>query len=104
MLQALGTACLFVNLDCPMFQENVMLKDQIEALMRENSILKRAVAIQHERQKECDEKNHEVQNLKQLIIQYQEQLRTLEVRITHFGARILFNLCPYYGELVHLSL
>ncbi|KAI7747200.1 hypothetical protein M8C21_007925 [Ambrosia artemisiifolia] len=44
-----------------------------------NAILKRAVAIQHERQKEYDERTVEVQQLKQLLSQYQEQLRTLEV-------------------------
>ncbi|GFZ07951.1 hypothetical protein Acr_19g0008880 [Actinidia rufa] len=48
-------------------------------LLRENTILKRAVAIQHERQKEYDERNQEVQHLKHLVSQYQEQLRTLEV-------------------------
>uniref|UniRef100_A0A7N2LPI0 Uncharacterized protein n=2 Tax=Quercus TaxID=3511 RepID=A0A7N2LPI0_QUELO len=56
-----------------------MLKEQIEAFMRENSILKRAVAIQHERQKEYEDKNRELQHLKQLLSQYQEQLRALEV-------------------------
>ncbi|GAA0153446.1 hypothetical protein LIER_37676 [Lithospermum erythrorhizon] len=60
-------------------QENVTLKQQIEALLQENSILKRAVSIQHERQKEFDDRGVEVQQLKQLIEQYQEQLRTLEV-------------------------
>ncbi|KAK4427992.1 hypothetical protein Salat_1568200 [Sesamum alatum] len=60
-------------------KENVMLKEQIEALLRDNVILKRAVAIQHERQKENDERTQEVQQLKQLVVQYQEQLRTLEV-------------------------
>lgn len=60
-------------------KENAMLKEQIEALVRENSILKRAVTIQHERQKEFEEKNNELQHLKQLVSQYQEQLRTLEV-------------------------
>ncbi|KAL0429771.1 UNVERIFIED_CONTAM: hypothetical protein Sradi_0603100 [Sesamum radiatum] len=54
-------------------------KEQIEALLRDNAILKRAVAIQHERQKEYDERNQEVLQLKQLVAQYQEQLRTLEV-------------------------
>lgn len=57
------------------------MKEQIEVLLRENTILKQAVAIQHERQKEYDERNQEVQQLKQLIAQYQEQMRTLEVRI-----------------------
>lgn len=57
----------------------MMLKEQMEVLLRENVILKRAVAIQHERQKENDERNQEVQQLKQLLTQYQEKLRTLEV-------------------------
>lgn len=56
-----------------------MLKEQIEILVRDNSVLKRAVAIQHERQKEYDGKNQELQHFKQLVSQYQEQLRTLEV-------------------------
>ncbi|XP_068638896.1 uncharacterized protein [Aristolochia californica] len=60
-------------------KENMVLKEQVELLLRENSILKRAVAIQHERQKEYDERNQELQQLKQLVPQYQEQLRTLEV-------------------------
>ncbi|XP_043725395.1 uncharacterized protein LOC122671966 isoform X2 [Telopea speciosissima] len=60
-------------------KENMMLKEQVEALIRENTILKRAVAIQHERQKEYEDRTQELQHLKQLVSQYQEQLRTLEV-------------------------
>ncbi|XVF34608.1 hypothetical protein REPUB_Repub18cG0073600 [Reevesia pubescens] len=60
-------------------QENVMLKEQLQALIQENTILKRAVAVQHERQKEYENQNQELQHLKQLVSQYQEQLRTLEV-------------------------
>ncbi|XP_009778098.1 uncharacterized protein LOC107766032 [Nicotiana tabacum] len=60
-------------------QENNMLKQQVEALIQENSILKRAFAIQRERQKEFEDRGHEVNQLKQLVAQYQEQLRTLEV-------------------------
>ncbi|CAN6570498.1 unnamed protein product [Malus baccata var. baccata] len=60
-------------------KENMMLKQQIEGLVRENTILKRAVAIQHERQKEFEERNQELQHLKQLVSQYQEQCRTLEI-------------------------
>ncbi|KAL6495857.1 hypothetical protein OROGR_030420 [Orobanche gracilis] len=63
------------------FQENTKLKEQIEAILRDNAILKRAVSIQHERQKEYDEKNQEVLQLKQLVSQYQEQLRTLEMYV-----------------------
>lgn len=60
-------------------KENNMLKQQIQALMQDNSILKRGIQIQHERQKEFEDKNQEVQQLKQLLSQYQEQLRRLEV-------------------------
>uniref|UniRef100_A0A7N0UJS0 CUE domain-containing protein n=1 Tax=Kalanchoe fedtschenkoi TaxID=63787 RepID=A0A7N0UJS0_KALFE len=60
-------------------QENAVLKEQIQALVQENSILKRAVAIQHERQKDYEDKTEELQNLKQMVSQYQEQLHTLEV-------------------------
>ncbi|XP_022946782.1 uncharacterized protein LOC111450749 isoform X1 [Cucurbita moschata] len=60
-------------------QENKMLREQVEALIQENNILKRAVSIQHERQKEYEGGNQELQHLKELVSQYQEQLKTLEV-------------------------
>ncbi|KAL7139930.1 hypothetical protein ABFS83_09G086300 [Erythranthe nasuta] len=60
-------------------KESVMLKEQMEALVRDNAILKRAVAIQYERQKENDERSQEVQQLEQMVAQYQERVRTLEV-------------------------
>ncbi|KAK7264894.1 hypothetical protein RJT34_32507 [Clitoria ternatea] len=60
-------------------QENMMLKEQVEALIQENVILKRAICIQHERQKEYEDRNQELEHLKQLVSQYQEQLRALEV-------------------------
>ncbi|KAL6584831.1 hypothetical protein OROMI_004120 [Orobanche minor] len=61
-------------------KENLAVKEQIEVLLRDNVILKRAVSIQHERQKENDARNQEVEQLKQLVAQQQEQLRTLEVK------------------------
>ncbi|KAH7659947.1 UBA-like protein [Dioscorea alata] len=60
-------------------KENIVLKEQMKVLLHENNILKRAVAIQHERQKEYEARNQELQHLKQLVVKYQEQLRTLEV-------------------------
>ncbi|XP_073044093.1 uncharacterized protein [Primulina eburnea] len=60
-------------------KENIILKQQLEAFIQENTILKRAVSIQHERQKEFEEMGRELHQLKQLVSQYQEQLRTLEV-------------------------
>nr|XP_043628571.1 uncharacterized protein LOC122600007 [Erigeron canadensis] len=60
-------------------QENMIMKEQLQALVQENTLLKRAVAIQHERQKEFEDRGQELHNLKQMVSQYQEQLRTLEV-------------------------
>ncbi|KAL5212009.1 hypothetical protein ABZP36_022856 [Zizania latifolia] len=60
-------------------KENVMLKEQLAIYLRENAVLKKGVAIQHERQKVFDERTQEVHNLKQLVLQYQEQLKTLEI-------------------------
>ncbi|PKA59183.1 hypothetical protein AXF42_Ash001276 [Apostasia shenzhenica] len=60
-------------------KESTVLKEQVEVLLRENTTLKRAVAIQHERQKDYNEKNQELHHLKQLVSQYQEQLSKLEV-------------------------
>lgn len=58
----------------------MMLKQQFESLVQENAILKRAIAIQHERQKEFEDRGNELNQLKQSVSQYQEQLRTLEVK------------------------
>jgi hypothetical protein len=60
-------------------RENVMLKEQLAIILRGNAVLKRGVAIQHERQKGFDVRTQEVDSLKQMVLQYQEQLRTLEV-------------------------
>jgi len=62
-----------------LYKENTSLKEQVQNLLHENNILKRAVAIQHERQLEQEEKSKEVQQLRQLVTQYQEQVRTLEL-------------------------
>eukprot|EP01018_Ginkgo_biloba_P038735 Gb_38390 [translate_table: standard] len=60
-------------------KEDLILKEEVQSLLRDNNILKRAVAIQHELQQEHEERGHELQHLKQLLSQYQDQLRTLEV-------------------------
>ncbi|KAJ6799247.1 uncharacterized protein M6B38_208280 [Iris pallida] len=59
-------------------QENGSLKEQLQCLFKENQILKKAVTIQHERNLEQEEKLKEVEQLKHIISQYQEQVRTLE--------------------------
>nr|GMD06028.1 CUE domain-containing protein [Ipomoea batatas] len=70
-------------------QENLVLKQRLEALLQENNILKRAVSIQHERQKEFEERGQELNHMKQLVAQYQEQLRTLEVKSNPFSKLFL---------------
>lgn len=60
-------------------QEIASLKEQLQCLLRDNQILKRAVTIQHERNLEFEEKVKEVEQLKNIISQYQEQVRTLEL-------------------------
>lgn len=60
-------------------KENVALKEQNRRLIHDNQILKRAVTIQHERQKQHEVRAQELQQMKQLLAQYQEQSRTLEL-------------------------
>ncbi|CAI0472682.1 unnamed protein product [Linum tenue] len=59
--------------------ENASLRDHLQGLVNDNQILKRAVAIQHERNLEQEEKAKEVHNLKLVLNQYQEQVRSLEL-------------------------
>lgn len=62
------------------FQKEISsYKEQFEAVIKENTILKKAVAIQYERQKEHEQRNQELQQLKQLVVQYREQIRSLEI-------------------------
>ncbi|CAN6986700.1 unnamed protein product [Brassica oleracea var. botrytis] len=60
-------------------QENLMLRLQLEAIVEENSSLKRAVVTQQKRQKDTEDQSQELQGLMQMVTQYQEQLKTLEV-------------------------
>ncbi|GAV62707.1 CUE domain-containing protein, partial [Cephalotus follicularis] len=59
--------------------EHASLKEHLQSLFNDNQILKRAVAIQHERNLEQEEKGKEVQQLKLVLSQYQQQVRNLEV-------------------------
>mmetsp|Transcript_37988 Transcript_37988/g.82604 ORF Transcript_37988/g.82604 Transcript_37988/m.82604 type:complete len:278 (-) Transcript_37988:410-1243(-) len=60
-------------------KENATLQVQVQALARDNTILKRAVAIQNARQQEHANREQEVAQLQQTIVQYQEQLRNAEL-------------------------
>lgn len=61
-------------------KENVMLKERVQELFRENDILKRAVTIQHGQLKEFDDRIQELQHLKEIVVPRQEeQMRTLKM-------------------------
>lgn len=72
-----------------------MLKQQLEAIVQENSLLKRAVVTQQKRQRESEDQSQELQHLRQLVTQYQEQLRTLEVCIT-----VLTLACTIFVDMI----
>ncbi|CAI5457921.1 unnamed protein product [Closterium sp. Yama58-4] len=56
-----------------------MAAHHVAALVKENQILKRAVAIQHERQREHEAREVELAQMRQTLAQYQDQMRKLEV-------------------------
>ncbi|XVF76615.1 hypothetical protein PTKIN_Ptkin13bG0280400 [Pterospermum kingtungense] len=59
--------------------EYASLKEHLQSLVDNNQILRRAVAIQHERILEQEGKEREIQHLKLTLSQYLEQVRTLEL-------------------------
>nr|KYP56794.1 hypothetical protein KK1_003042 [Cajanus cajan] len=76
-------------------RENLMLKEQIEALTKEKNCFKSAFRIQLERLSDYENKNQELQQLKQLVSQYQEQIRTLEVN--NYALRMHLNQAQQYN-------
>uniref|UniRef100_A0A0D9X6J8 CUE domain-containing protein n=1 Tax=Leersia perrieri TaxID=77586 RepID=A0A0D9X6J8_9ORYZ len=60
-------------------KENAVLKGQMESLAKENIILRRAFAVQRERQKDYDVKTQELQLERQNVAQFKEQVRNLEL-------------------------
>ncbi|KAL6006259.1 hypothetical protein ACLOJK_040305 [Asimina triloba] len=66
-------------------KESMIQKQQLEALIGDNTLLKRAVVIQHKRQKEFDERKQELQHLKQLVVQCGEQVNALKKRRRHLA-------------------
>lgn len=66
-----------------------MLKYQVEVLTKERNCFKSAFRIQLERLSDYEDKDRELQQLKQLVSQYQEQIRTLEVRDQLYPCSVL---------------
>ncbi|GLT89602.1 hypothetical protein SLE2022_075790 [Rubroshorea leprosula] len=59
--------------------ELATLKQNLQGLLNNNQILKKAVAIQHQRNLAQEVNEREVHQLKLMLSQYQEQVRTLEL-------------------------
>ncbi|XP_010452096.1 PREDICTED: uncharacterized protein LOC104734261 [Camelina sativa] len=59
--------------------EYASLKETLQSLINDNQILKRAIASQHQRSSENEEKAKEVHHLKGVVGQYQEQVHKLEL-------------------------
>jgi hypothetical protein len=89
--QSSSGLCLIWNIPT---KKHVLTTEHFSTLhnspIRENDVLKRGVAIQHERPKEFDVRTQEVDSLKEMVLQFQEQLRTLEVPVV-----ILILWCVY---------
>mmetsp|Transcript_22082 Transcript_22082/g.26521 ORF Transcript_22082/g.26521 Transcript_22082/m.26521 type:complete len:276 (-) Transcript_22082:672-1499(-) len=60
-------------------QATTDLKTHLQNISRDNTILKRAVAIQNSRQQEYANKDLELEQLREAVVQYREQLRTAEM-------------------------
>ncbi|KAL3500517.1 hypothetical protein ACH5RR_039610 [Cinchona calisaya] len=83
------------NLD----KEKIILKERTERLTNENVILKRAVAIQHKRQKEnYNARNQEVEELKQLVAEYQQRLTSLEMN--NYALRMHLQQADHQGNSI----
>ncbi|XP_004486658.1 uncharacterized protein [Cicer arietinum] len=76
-------------------RENLMLKYQVELLTKERNCFKSAFRIQLERLSDYEDKERELQQLKQLVSQYQEQIRTLEVN--NYALRMHLNQAQKYN-------
>ncbi|XP_019457715.1 PREDICTED: uncharacterized protein LOC109358095 [Lupinus angustifolius] len=76
-------------------KENLMLKEQIEVLTKEKNCFKSAFRIQLERLSDYESKNQELQQLKQLVSQYQEQITNLEVN--NYALRMHLNQAQQFN-------
>lgn len=85
--------------------ENVAeLKNHLQTLVRDNTILKRAVAIQNTRQQEQAGREQEVAELRQTVAQYQEQLKNAELHnyaLTMHLRQAMQSVCGPAGSGPH---
>lgn len=70
--------------------EYASLNENLQSLINDNQILKRVIANQHQRSSENEAKAKEVQHLKGVVGQYQEQVHKLEV--TNFPTKNSRNI------------
>lgn len=66
--------------------EHASLNEHLQSLLNDNQILKRAIAIQHDRNLEQEESAKAVEQLKHVLSQYQEKVRSLE--LTNYSLKL----------------
>ncbi|ONK70341.1 uncharacterized protein A4U43_C05F32730 [Asparagus officinalis] len=70
-------------------KENVMLKEQVEKLLQENDIWKRGFKTLHGQKEEFERCSQELQQLKQMISQRDEQLTKLQIENYELRLRLM---------------
>ncbi|PRQ29028.1 hypothetical protein RchiOBHm_Chr5g0009411 [Rosa chinensis] len=82
-------------------EENMVLKQAMEEIQKENMILKRGVFIQNERLKEFEGRNQELEHVKQLVNQYKEKVSELEV--ANYGLELHLKQAQQCNNSIPLS-
>lgn len=75
----MGLHRVLTHMCFPCFVMLPLTQTRVEEVSRENVILKRAVQIQNAKLQEASAKDEEIAGLKQMLGQYQERLRQMEL-------------------------
>jgi hypothetical protein len=75
----MGLHRVLTHMCFPCFVMLPLAQARVEEVSRENVILKRAVQIQNAKLQEASAKDEEIAGLKQMLGQYQERLRQMEL-------------------------
>jgi hypothetical protein len=84
ILELFEKSTVQIGPDSKSIQEHKVVKQMLGSLLHQNGVLKRAVLIQHNRLKDYEEMEQEHSQFKQIIENYQEQIKALEVSFLFF--------------------
>lgn len=77
--------------------EMMALKMDFDKLKKDNAILSKAVAVQHSRLQDLNAKEQEIQRMREMLAQYQERLRTLELTNYSLAMHLQRATGPSFG-------